>query len=83
MPRTSDNRPRRWRSRRGRTVERVRAALVALAPKERDLLNWLFFEGRDKDQICRDLEVDRDYLRVLLHRAKNHFRERLVQQGTE
>ena len=43
----------------------------------------MFFEGRDKDQICRDLEVDRDYLRVLLHRAKNHFRERLALQEAE
>jgi RNA polymerase sigma-70 factor (ECF subfamily) len=67
----------------GEDRERVRAALVALAPKERELLTWLFFEGRDKDQICRDLEVDRDYLRVLLHRAKNHFRERLALQEAE
>ena len=67
----------------GEDRARVRAALTALAPKERELLNWLFFEGRDKDQICRDLEVDRDYLRVLLHRAKNHFRDRLAQQDSE
>ena len=63
--------------------ERVRAALVTLPPKERELLTWLFFEGRDKDQVCRDLHVDRDYLRVLLHRAKNRFRERFVQEDTE
>jgi RNA polymerase sigma-70 factor (ECF subfamily) len=61
----------------------VRAALVALPTKERELLTWLFFEGRDKDQVCRDLHVDRDYLRVLLHRAKNRFRERFVQEYTE
>jgi RNA polymerase sigma-70 factor (ECF subfamily) len=57
---------------------RVRAALLALAPKEQDLLRWLFFEGRDKDEVCRELKVDRNYLRVLLHRAKAHFRERLT-----
>jgi RNA polymerase sigma-70 factor (ECF subfamily) len=67
----------------GEDRHRVRAALVALPPKERELLTWLFFEGRDKDQICRDLEVDRDYLRVLLHRAKNRFRERFVREDTE
>ena len=61
----------------------MRAALVALPQKERDLLTWLFFEGRDKDQVCRDLAVDRDYLRVLLHRAKNRFREQFVQADTE
>lgn len=67
----------------GEDRERVRAALVGLPPKERELLTWLFFEGRDKDEICRDLKVDRDYLRVLLHRAKNRFRERFVQNDTE
>ncbi len=64
----------------GQDRERVRAALVGMPPKERNLLTWLFFEGRDKDQICRDLNIDRGYLRVLLHRAKNRFRDRLVQE---
>jgi hypothetical protein len=32
------------------------------------------FEGRDKDEVCRELNVDRGYLRVLLHRAKARFR---------
>ena len=36
-------------------------------------LTWLFFEGRDKDQICRDLGSI-GHPRVLLHRAKNHSR---------
>jgi RNA polymerase sigma-70 factor (ECF subfamily) len=64
--------------------ERVRVALIGLSPKERDLLTWLFFEERDKDQVCRDLNVDRSYLRVLLHRAKNRFRDRFVdQESTE
>lgn len=67
----------------GEDRERVRAALLALPAKERDLLTWLFFDGRDKDQICRDLAVDRDYLRVLVHRAKNRFREQFVQHDTE
>jgi RNA polymerase sigma-70 factor (ECF subfamily) len=67
----------------GEDRERVRAALVALPAKERDLLTWLFFENRDKDQVCRELNVDRDYLRVLLHRAKNRFREQFVEEETE
>jgi RNA polymerase sigma-70 factor (ECF subfamily) len=41
------------------------------------LLRWLFFDERDKDDICRELNIDRNYLRVLLHRAKNRFRELL------
>jgi RNA polymerase sigma-70 factor (ECF subfamily) len=56
--------------------EQVREALAELPQKERDLLRWLFFEGRDKDEICRELNIDRNYLRVLLHRAKNRFRDR-------
>ena len=54
---------------------RVRQALSRLPDKEQTLLKWLFFEERSKDDICRSLNIDRNYLRVLLHRAKNHFRE--------
>ena len=57
---------------------RVRRALAALPDKERELLSWLFFDERDKDSICRALKVDRNYLRVLLHRAKARFREQLA-----
>jgi RNA polymerase sigma-70 factor (ECF subfamily) len=56
--------------------ERVREAMGDLPQKEKDLLRWLFFEGRDKDDVCRELNIDRNYLRVLLHRAKNRFRDR-------
>lgn len=54
---------------------RVRRAIAELPPKDRELLRSLFFEERDKDDICRDLGVDRQYLRVLLHRARGRFRE--------
>jgi RNA polymerase sigma-70 factor (ECF subfamily) len=54
---------------------KVRRALESLSEKERDLLRWLFFEERDKDLICRELNIDRNYLRVLVHRAKARFRE--------
>jgi RNA polymerase sigma-70 factor (ECF subfamily) len=56
----------------------VRETLSNLPEKERDLLKWLFFEDRDKDEICRELNIDRNYLRVLLHRAKMRFRERFL-----
>jgi RNA polymerase sigma-70 factor, ECF subfamily len=59
----------------GQERVRVRRALAALPDKERELLRWLFFEERDKDRICSDLKIDRNYLRVLLHRAKARFRE--------
>jgi RNA polymerase sigma-70 factor, ECF subfamily len=58
--------------------ERVREALQGLPRREKDLLTWLFFEGRDKDAICRDMQIDRNYLRVLLHRARKQFRDRFL-----
>jgi len=61
----------------GEREARVRAALAELTPKDRTLLQWLFFDGRDKDDVCRTLNIDRNYLRVLLHRAKAHFKEQL------
>lgn len=59
------------------TRARVRRTLTRLPEKEQMLLRWLFFDERDKDDICRELNIDRNYLRVLLHRAKNRFRELL------
>jgi RNA polymerase sigma-70 factor (ECF subfamily) len=49
-----------------------------LPDREKKLLTWLFFDERDKDEICQEMNIDRNYLRVLLHRAKAQFRERLV-----
>ena len=56
------------------TSEHVKVTLSKLSEKERRLLKALFFEDKDKDEICQDFGVDRDYLRVLLHRAKQSFR---------
>jgi len=52
----------------------VRRVIEGLAPRDRELLRALFLEERDKDEVCRQFAVGRDYLRVLLHRAKNEFR---------
>lgn len=57
----------------------VRKILDSLPEKDRELLRLLFLEERDKDEICRSLQVDRDYLRVLVHRAKARFRAVLEQ----
>jgi RNA polymerase sigma-70 factor, ECF subfamily len=56
----------------------VRKVLATLPPKEKQLLEWLFFEERDKDEICQTLGIDRNYLRVLLHRAKQRFKTEYV-----
>jgi hypothetical protein len=43
-------------------------------PRDPDLLRAVLLEQKDKDAVCRAIGVDRDYLRVLLHRAKDKFR---------
>lgn len=54
--------------------EQVRKILSGLPARDRDLLRAVFLEEKDKDTVCRDIGVDRDYLRVLLHRAKDKFK---------
>ncbi len=58
--------------------ERVGKILSELPAQDRDLLKAVFLEEKDKDAVCRDIGVDRDYLRVLLHRAKEKFRSLLA-----
>jgi len=57
----------------------IRRILDALPAKDRDLLRQIFLEERDKDEVCKTFQVDREYLRVLLHRAKARFRAALEQ----
>jgi RNA polymerase sigma-70 factor, ECF subfamily len=56
------------------TEQKVRKILEELSERDRRLLREVFLEERDKDQVCRDFGVDREYLRVLLHRAKQAFK---------
>lgn len=53
---------------------RVRQVLDEMPGKDRRLLEEVFFEERDKNEVCRELQVDRTYLRVLLHRARKRFK---------
>ena len=52
----------------------VRHILNGLNERDRNILQAVFLDERDKDEVCVELGVDRDYLRVLLHRAKGSFR---------
>lgn len=54
--------------------QRVRQTLDELPEKDRCLLKALFLEERSKDEVCRDFGVTREYLRVLVHRAKQSFK---------
>jgi RNA polymerase sigma-70 factor, ECF subfamily len=54
--------------------EKVRAILEEMPERDRRIIREVFLEERDKDEVCRDFGVDRDYLRVLVHRAKQSFK---------
>lgn len=58
--------------------ERVRSALAELPERDKKLLTLLFLEGRDKEEVSRLMNVDRNYLRVLVHRAKATFRDKFL-----
>jgi len=52
----------------------VRHILNRLNERDRNILQAVFLDERDKDEAWVELGVDRDYLRVLLHRARGSFR---------
>lgn len=53
---------------------KIREILEEMPERDRRLLREVFLEERDKDAVCRDFGVDREYLRVLLFRAKQSFK---------
>jgi len=65
----------------GEIASRVRAVLDGLGERDRRLLKAVFLEEQDKDDVCRDFHVDRSYLRVLLHRAKQTFRSHFTKEA--
>jgi RNA polymerase sigma-70 factor (ECF subfamily) len=54
--------------------EKIREILDEMPERDRRLLREVFLEERDKDEVCSNFGVDREYLRVLLHRAKQSFK---------
>ena len=56
------------------TKEKVREILAEMKPRDRDLLRAIFLEDKEKNEVCEEFGVDRQYLRVLIHRAKERFR---------
>jgi RNA polymerase sigma-70 factor, ECF subfamily len=53
---------------------KVQEILGEMRQRDRDLLRAIFLEEKDKQDVCQQFGVDRQYLRVLLHRAKERFR---------
>lgn len=54
----------------------VHKVLEELPERDRSLLRAVYLDEASRDAICAQFQVDRDYLRVLLHRAKQSFRLR-------
>jgi len=55
--------------------KRVRQVLAKMPLRDREILKAIYLDERNKDEICREHNVDRGYLRVLLHRALKLFRD--------
>lgn len=62
------------------TKKKVREILAEMRQRDRDVLRAMFLEEKDKDEICREFGVEREYLRVLSHRAKERFRSTFHQE---
>jgi RNA polymerase sigma-70 factor, ECF subfamily len=60
--------------------EKVREILKDMTPRDRMVLEAVFIQERDRDEICLQFGVDKDYLRVLLHRAKQEFKVEYVKR---
>lgn len=58
--------------------EQVRKILKRMPPRDRAVLQAIFLEERDRDEVCRDFGVDGDYLRVILFRAKQSFKSQFI-----
>jgi RNA polymerase sigma-70 factor (ECF subfamily) len=52
----------------------VRQILNELPDRDRRLLQSVLLDERDKDEVCKEFGITREYLRVLLHRAKHSFK---------
>jgi RNA polymerase sigma-70 factor (ECF subfamily) len=64
----------------GQIKDKVREILLDLDPRDRSLLQAVFLDERDRDDVCREYGVDRDYLRVMLHRAKQEFKAEYIKR---
>jgi len=60
----------------------LRAVIKDMTQRDRDVLAAIFLDEEERDRVCAQLGVTKDYLRVLLHRAKREFKTR-YQAATE
>ena len=62
--------------------ELVAEVLDGLASKDKEILRLVFFEETEREEVCRKLGVRSEYLRVLLHRAKEKFAQAYLRRRT-
>jgi RNA polymerase sigma-70 factor (ECF subfamily) len=56
------------------TAAGVRLVIGLLPERDAAILRAVFLGEESKDEVCRRLGIERKYLRVLLHRAKERFK---------
>ena len=59
---------------------KVREILLEMPARDRSLLKAVFLDERDREEVCREFGIDREYLRVLLFRAKQDFKTEYVKR---
>jgi RNA polymerase sigma-70 factor, ECF subfamily len=59
---------------------KVREILVKMPVRDRVLLKAVFLDEKDRDEVCKEFGVDREYLRVLLFRARQEFKSAYLNQ---
>jgi RNA polymerase sigma-70 factor, ECF subfamily len=65
------------------TERAVRKILGDLPERDRRLLQSVLLDERDKDEVCAELGLSREYLRVLVHRAKLSFKSSYLKRFGE
>lgn len=63
-----------------RSSARVRRVLATMDQRDAEILRAAFLEEGDKQEICDRYGIEREYLRVLLHRAKEKFRNAYIRR---
>ncbi|MGD0296351.1 MAG: sigma-70 family RNA polymerase sigma factor [Bryobacteraceae bacterium] len=56
------------------SAQLVQKILSELSEGDRKIIRGVFLEERNKDQLCEELKIDRNNLRVRVHRALARFR---------
>jgi len=60
--------------------DKVSEILGSLSPRDCALLKAVFLEEKDREEVCREMGVDGEYLRVLLFRAKRSFKSEYLKR---